>query len=295
MLALATGVVAVVLLLLLALFRPRHGPPPPRDEPVAGNALGEAGEVGLVVVAGIAIPAVILTGLLVFAVRTLSALAAPPAAAMTVEVIGHLWWWEVRYPDHGITTANEIHIPVGQPVQLQLASRDVIHSFWVPQLMGKLDLVPGRTNITWVEAAQPGRYRGQCAEFCGLQHARMAFLVIAEPPDQFAAWLEEQRRPATEPADPTLLMGARAFAREGCITCHVIRYGSGAVGTAVGPDLTHVGSRRTLAAGTLPNTQDTLARWIDNPQAVKPGSYMPNASMDPQSLRALAAYLGSLK
>jgi cytochrome c oxidase subunit 2 len=247
-------------------------------------------------VGGIAIPALILAGLLVIAVRILPEVAAPPRApVLTVEVVGHLWWWEVRYPAQGFKTANEIHIPVGQPVEVELRSPDVIHSFWVPQLMGKTDLVPGHVNRVWLQAEAPGVYRGQCAEYCGLQHARMAFLVVADPPEQFAAWLEGERRPATEPADPVLLRGAQAFAREGCINCHVIRYGAGAVGTEVGPDLTHFGSRRTIAAATLPNTRGHLAGWIGNPQALKPGNYMPTVQIDSESLLALTAYLESLK
>jgi cytochrome c oxidase subunit II len=184
---------------------------------------------------------------------------------------------------------------VGQPVALRLSSPDVIHSFWVPQLMVKLDLVPGHVNTLTLQADHAGVYRGQCAEYCGLQHGRMAFLVIAEPPDQFAAWLEAQGQPARQPDDPFRLLGAQAFAREGCIHCHAIRYGAGPVGTAVGPDLTHVGSRRTLAAATLPNTLGHMAGWIGNPQALKPGNYMPALPLASESLRALAAYLESLE
>src|SRR5205823_825647 len=154
----------------------------------------------------------------------------------------HQFWWEIHYPDQQLTSANELHVPVGQPVRLTLRAADVIHSFWVPQLMGKLDLIPGQPNVTWLQADEPGVYRGECAEYCGLQHAHMGFLVIADPPDQFAAWVAAQRRPATQSADPAVLQGAQVFAREGCITCHAIRYGAGATGGQVGPDLTHLAS-----------------------------------------------------
>jgi cytochrome c oxidase subunit 2 len=286
--------VVVMLLLLGALFRPRSAQ---RDaRPGQGDsALGESGETLFVVVGGLAVPALVLAGMTILTARTLGAIAASPAPALTVEVIGHLWWWEVRYPAQELTTANEIHIPVGQPVEVRLSSPDVIHSLWVPQLMGKMDLVPGQENVLTLQADHAGAYRGQCAEYCGLQHSRMAFLVVAEPPEAFAGWLRAQAQPAVQPTDAFLAQGAQAFAREGCIGCHVIRYGTGPVGTAVGPDLTHVGSRRTLAAGTLPNTLGHMAGWIGNPQALKAGNYMPTLPLAPDSLRALAAYLESLE
>jgi cytochrome c oxidase subunit 2 len=184
-------------------------------------------------------------------------------------------------------------------VRLVLRSGDVIHSFWIPQLMGKLDMTPGREDETWVQADQPGVYRGQCTELCGLQHAHMAFVVVASEPAQFATWLQSQRSPAAEPADLLARRGAQVFARAGCIACHTVRYGQGsAVGGQAGPpgpDLTHVASRRTLAAGMLENNRGNLSGWIANPQALKPGNHMPVIPLDGESLLAVVAYLESLK
>jgi cytochrome c oxidase subunit 2 len=166
----------------------------------------------------------------------------------------------------------------------------------VPRLAGKTDLMPGQTTSTWFDAQTPGQYRGQCAEYCGLEHANMVFSVFADQPGQFQAWVAGQQQPAASPADPSLARGAQAFASLGCIGCHALRYGgTAAVGGGVGPDLTHLASRQTLAAGTLPNTVETLMRWIADPQAVKPGTTMPPTPTDPDTLRALAAYLASLR
>jgi cytochrome c oxidase subunit 2 len=283
---------AVMGLLVAGLLRRRRGEARPPD---AARDAG-SGAIALVVACGIVVPVLVLAGLMAVTARTLAAVAAPPTAtALTVEVTGHLWWWEVHYREPDVTTANEIHVPAGQPVQLVLRSQDVIHSFWVPQLMGKLDVIPGQTNTTWLQADAPGTYRGQCAEYCGLQHAHMALLVIADAPTDFAAWLEAQRRPATPPADPEAQRGAQAFAQVGCIACHRIRFGAAGAGGTEGPDLTHVGSRETLAAGTLPNTKGYLAGWIGNPQAIKPGTKMPTLQVGGEDLRALAAYLETLK
>ena len=217
-----------------------------------------------------------------------------PASAVTIEVTGHQWWWEVRYPEEQVVTANEIHIPVGRPVRVDMTSADVIHSFWVPELHGKMDMIPGRTDVIWLQTDVPGSYRGQCAEFCGLQHAKMALYVVAEPPETFAAWLDQQRQPAAEPTEPPAQRG-RALAAGLCIQCHTIRTGDAAVGGSFGPDLTHVGSRRTLAAATLPNTREHLAEWLADPQSSKPGNKMPNLQLDVESVQALVAYLESLR
>jgi cytochrome c oxidase subunit 2 len=251
----------------------------------------------LVVAGGIVVPAVVLVALIVADLRTLVAVAAPSARPdLSLEVVGHQWWWEVRYPDQHVSTANEIHIATGQTVLLHLSSVDVIHSFWVPRLAGKTDLNPGQTNTTWLQATAPGEYRGQCAEYCGIQHATMAFVVYADPPELFQQWLLDQQQPAVAPADPLLARGAQAFAGLGCITCHALRYGgTAAVGGGLGPDLTHLASRRTIAAGLLPNTPESLERWIADPSAVKQGTTMPATSTDAETLRALAAYLSSLK
>jgi cytochrome c oxidase subunit 2 len=295
--------VLVVGLLAVALFRRRaeqtavaRGIPSEQQ----GGRFGRFAANGLVVGGGIVLPVVILVPLAVLSFRDVVLTALPSREpTLTVEVIGRQFWWEVRYPDHQIVTANEIHIPVGEPVRLVLRSGDVIHSFWVPQLMGKLDMTPGREDATWVQADQPGVYWGQCTELCGLQHARMAFMLVASQPAQFETWVEAQRHPAVEPADPLARQGAQVFAREGCIACHTVRYGQGTVvGGQAGPpapDLTHVATRRTLAAGTLENNRGNLAGWIANPQALKPGNLMPVVPLDGESLLALVAYLESLK
>jgi cytochrome c oxidase subunit 2 len=192
-----------------------------------------------------------------------------------------------------VITANEIHIPVGQPVEFQLKSRDVIHSFWVPTLHGKRDLIPRHVTTMTLQADRPGVYRGQCAEFCGYQHAHMAILVVAEPLEQFAAWLEHQRRPAAEPSDARQQRGQEVFLSAPCVMCHTIR--GTLAGGRVAPDLTHIAGRHTLAAGTLPNTPGHLAGWIIDPQHIKPGNRMPAHSLNADDLQALLAYLGSLK
>jgi cytochrome c oxidase subunit II len=218
--------------------------------------------------------------------------------ALTVEVTGHQWWWEVVYldpvPGQRVTTANEIHIPVGRPVRIRTVSHDVIHSFWVPSLHGKRDLIPGHDSEDfWLQADHPGVYRGQCAEYCGHQHAHMAFLVIADPPERFASWLDAQRQPAASPATPQEMRGQDLFLHLQCALCHAVE-GTDASGR-VGPDLTHVASRRTLAAGTLPNTRGHLAGWIVDPQTIKPGNLMPASSLGSQELESLLAYVESLK
>ncbi|MGH2351290.1 MAG: cytochrome c oxidase subunit II, partial [Chloroflexota bacterium] len=291
MFAVATAIfVLVMALLLYGLFR--------RRRTLAQPAAAGGGDTGArwVVIGGIAMPVVVLVVVLGLIIRAMPALSAPSTPAnLTVEVIGYQYWWEVRYPQHGIVTANEIQIPVGQTVEFKLTSVDVIHSFWVPQLQGKMDLIPGKTNTVWLQADEPGVYRGQCAEFCGLQHAQMALLVIAQPPEQFAAWADAQRRPAVQSTDSLVQRGAQVFAREGCITCHAIRTGAGRVGGQLGPDLTHLASRRTIGAGTLDNNRGNLGGWVSNAQALKPGNKMPPQPMDGESLQALLAYLESLE
>jgi cytochrome c oxidase subunit II len=247
---------------------------------------------------GAIVTAVLITALLIVTLKTLTAVL-PPArpAAITIEITGHQWWWAVRYlgaaPGDATETANEIHIPVGRPVAVRLLARDVIHSFWVPQLQGKLDLVPGKVNVTWLQADRPGTYRGQCAEFCGVQHARMGLLVVAQPPDEFAAWLARQRAPAAEPIDELARGGQRLFLDRGCAFCHTVR-GTTAFFGRVGPDLTHVASRRTLAAAMLTNVGGHLAGWIANPQALKPGNRMPQVPLEPAEFHAVLRYLQGL-
>ena len=244
-----------------------------------------------------AVTVVILFVLLVASISTGRGLAPPSADPLTIEVTGHQWWWEVRYldpvPSQQVTTANEIHVPVGRPVLLKLTSRDVIHSLWAPNLQGKRDLIPGHTTSIAFQAETPGVYRGQCAEFCGYQHAYMAFLIVAEPPDQFAAWLELQRQPAAQPGDKIQQAGQEVFVSAACAFCHTIQ-GTPA-GGKMAPDLTHLSSRRTIAAGTLPNTRGHLAAWIIDPQNIKPGNKMPPNNLNPGDLQALLAYLEGLK
>jgi len=216
---------------------------------------------------------------------------------LTVRVTGHQWWWEVRYqdasPSHTIISANEIHVPVGEPVKIELDSGDVIHSFWVPSLAGKRDLIPGRPSEITLLVDKPGVYRGQCAEFCGYQHAHMAITVVAQRPDAFDAWRKAQLADAVPPAGAQQRRGQQVFLSTGCVLCHTIR-GTPAGGTS-GPDLTHVASRQGLAADTLPMTRGALGAWIADPQSVKPGAKMPRVDLGPDDLNAVVAYVGSLK
>jgi len=242
-----------------------------------------------VVIAGVAVPALILIGVFVVSLRDMNAIAEQGDATLTIDVIGHVWWWEVRYPG-GAVTANEIHIPTGETVRLRLTSDDVIHSFWVPELAPKIDMIDGRTNVLDVRTDVPGTYRGQCAEFCGLQHANMAFLVIAEPRDEFDAWWQNEVQPAD--SDTETASGLDVFLTSSCVGCHTIR-GTDATGT-LGPDLTHMASRLTLAAGTIPNTRAQLARWIVDPQSIKPGNVMPPTQLSDEDLDKLLDYLETL-
>jgi cytochrome c oxidase subunit 2 len=217
--------------------------------------------------------------------------------ALTLKIIGHQWWWEVRYegdsPHRSFVTANEIRIPTGQPVKVELESADVIHSFWVPSLTGKMDLITGQKNELQFTAKNAGVYRGQCAEFCGLQHAHMAFAVLALPPDEFGRWRDHENQSANSPADPLGKRGEALFRARGCALCHNI---SGTLaGGQLGPDLTHIGSRTTIAAGTLPNTPATLGAWVSDPQHIKPGNLMPSMPLQSDELIAILHYLEQLK
>jgi cytochrome c oxidase subunit II len=245
-----------------------------------------------VVIAGIVVPALILLGTFGGSLAVLNAERDPPRpAVLSIDVVGHDWWWEVRYPD--FVTANEIHIPVGQAVQVRLHTADVIHSFWVPSLTAKTDLIPNKDNATWLQADRPGTYRGQCAEFCGAEHAGMAFLVIAQPAREFDSWLADQAKPAATPNAAMAARGAEVFQSASCATCHTVR-GTSANGH-VGPDLTHFGSRKELGAGVAPNDPGWLGGWIANSQTVKPGNLMPPQPLAPEDLRAVIAYLEGLK
>lgn len=242
---------------------------------------------------------VILTGYLAYDFGVGRAVAAPfgDQTALHISLTGHQWWWEVTYndtnPQHELSTANEIHVPVGRRVLFTLTSTDVIHSFWMPNLNGKKDLIPGHTNDAWFVADTPGVYRGQCAEFCGLEHAKMALVVVAESPADYQHWYEAQLQPAAEPSDSLRAYGKQVFLSGSCAMCHAIN-GTPA-GAHFGPDLSHLGSRMTLAAGTLPNTRGNLGGWIVDPQSIKPGAKMPSNSLGPKELRALISYLEGLQ
>ena len=216
---------------------------------------------------------------------------------VTIQITGHQWWWEAIYPnpqaDQTVTTANEIHVPVGKPVVILTNSADVIHSFWAPNINGKRDLLPGYSSAFWIQIDRPGTYHGQCAEFCGLQHAHMGFSIVAEDEAQFQAWEAQQLKPAANPSDPEAARGQQVFLTHACLMCHTIR-GTDA-GSKMGPDLTHLASRKMIAAETLPNTPGALAGWIVDPQRIKPGSKMVPNPLDPGDLQALITYLQTLQ
>jgi cytochrome c oxidase subunit II len=283
--------VLVVLALLLGAFRRRGGETPETD-PGRERSLTTAVSVAT------ALTVLILFGFLVYDVAVGRQLTRGfGKEALQVRVVGHQWWWELQYRDsvahNWFTTANELHIPVGRPVVLELLSTDVIHSFWPPTISQKRDLIPGKDNSLWLQADTPGVYRGQCAEYCGQQHAKMGFLVIAQRPDSFAGWLARQRDTALTPTTELARRGQEVFLASSCVMCHAIA-GTPA-GSRVGPDLTHLASRRTIAAGTLPNSRGNLAGWIIDPQKIKPGTRMPPNQLKPADLQALLAYLETLK
>lgn len=242
---------------------------------------------------GIAGPGIILALVLGASVMTSASVdRAAPDEALRIEVIGHQWWWEVRYPGNDFVTANEAHIPVGEEVTFRVTTEDVIHSFWVPPLGGKVDMIPGQTNELVLEADRSGTYTGRCAEFCGLQHAKMSFVVVAEERDDFDSWIAQQQRPASATASLSERAGEQVFLGSACVYCHAIE-GTAASGR-IGPDLTHLASRRTLGAGQVPNTRGNLAGWILDPQSIKPGNKMPPTNLDGPELQALLDYLESL-
>jgi len=277
----------VTVLVLVAVLRGRRGE----------RALDERRGMQLVIAGGVVLPLIVTAALLVGSVAVgRDTVGAPPAGALQLEVVGHQWWWEVHYldGDNGriATVANEIHVPVGRPVALRLKSYDVIHSFWAPNLQGKTDLIPGRENAAWFQVDAAGVYRGQCAEFCGTQHALMAFVIVAEPAASFDAWLAQQAAPAAAPADERARRGRQVFETRACVLCHAVR--GTVAGGLVAPDLTHVASRMTLAAGRLPNDRPNLTAWILDPQGLKPGTRMPATSLSVEELEYLLHYLQGL-
>ena len=252
----------------------------------------------MIVGGGVVVPVTVLTTLLLYGLAPIPALLAPaPPGSLRIEVSGEQWWWRVRYLPAGqepITVANEIRLPVGEPVEFHLESPDVIHSFWIPPLGGKMDMIPGRKTRLVLTPSRTGVFRGVCAEYCGASHALMAFSAVVQEKQEFAAWLAHQSRPAETPRDDFAAQGAQLFMAHGCNACHTVR-GTPAAGV-IGPDLTHVGGRLTVAAGTLPNDPNALSRWITQTHEVKPGVLMPSFHMlPPEDVRALTAYLEGLK
>ena len=291
LIAVCAGIYVAVLAALAWAFRRRRQIAD--DLPQTERRLGTV--IGALVVLTAAI-LVIFTVSAVVAGRGLTSPSGP--GAITVDVTGYQWWWDFRYqdvtPSDVVSSANELHVPVGVPVVLKVQSRDVIHSFWVPNLHGKRDLIPGIVTHTWIQADEAGVYRGQCAEFCGHQHSKMAFNVVASPMNEFRDWVANQRRPAMQPDTDEERRGRDVFLESTCGLCHTIR-GTGA-GSRVGPDLTHIASRLTLAAGTLPNTRENLERWVLDPSSIKPGTRMPpHHNLPAADFRALITYLRSLR
>jgi cytochrome c oxidase subunit II len=288
--------VMVMIAVLLSLRRRTGGPdeapilePPPEQERRRRNVVISAVSITIIV-------------LFVFLIASFSAGRSMTADlanknGLNIEVTGFQWWWEVRYQDvdasNIFTTANEIHIPVGVPVTLSLRANDVIHSFWVPNLAGKKDLIPGKLNTIWLQADKPGVYRGQCAEYCGLQHAHMAFWVVAESQEQFNAWRQNQTQSSIPPSTDSQKRGQQIFLSSTCVMCHTINGTS--AGSNIGPNLTHVASRNTIGAATLANTREHLAQWIKDSQQIKPGNRMPQHNFSEADLQALLDYLQSLK
>lgn len=285
--AVVTLITALVTYVIIR-YRGRPGDEPP--EQLFGNRRLE--------ITWTVAPSVLLAIVFYFTFQDLRASATPGAGVPAgkqpdIEVVGHQFWWEFRYPKYGFVTANEIHVPIGRPVLLTVTSADVQHDFWVPQLGQKMDLYPGKTNHVWLEARSPGDYQGACAEFCGPQHAWMRILAVAQTQSGFDGWARQQRAAARGPSGGLVGQGAGLFNQYPCGSCHYVA-GTDANGRAA-PDLTHFGSRRDIAAGVMENTPENLATYLNNPQAVKPGSLMPSFRLSPQEVRALTAYLESLK
>jgi cytochrome c oxidase subunit 2 len=290
--SLAVMIIIAVLLAIAIWHRPGIKAPAPGSTLEVRRPQGSLRWVWI----GVAASSVVLLLSVAWTMEVLAKVSSPATPpAMTIEVTGHQWWWQIRYlnadPSQVFSTANEIHIPTGVPVMFHLVGGDVIHSFWVPALFGKTDVIPGQTNQTWLEARAPGVYQGQCTEYCGLQHAHMAFLVIAQTPADFQQWRAHQLQSPAEPAGAQIIAGQSAFAVH-CGSCHAVR-GTDAAGV-LGPDLSHLMTRRTLAAGVLPNDPADLTRWLADPQALKPGSMMPKPELSSAELADVRAYMDTL-
>jgi len=284
--AIVTG--AVTVLVLMAVLRRRAAGPAPPDR--------SAGRTRLVLIGGVIAPLIVFVVLFAVTVGSLPVTTPAKASddgALKIGVTARQWFWDVDYPAAGFRTANEIHIPVGETVDVELTSIDVVHSFWVPQLNRKLDAFPGRRSTLRLKATRPGSFLGECAEFCGLEHARMGFVVIAQPRAEFTAWLAAQRAPPAVPANDAATRGQQVLLGSSCVYCHTIA-GTNASGT-IGPDLSHVASRARIVAAVMDNTPGNLAGWILDPQHVKPGTQMPATRLDGRDLQALLAYLGTLR
>jgi cytochrome c oxidase subunit 2 len=277
--------VTSVLLYSVFRFRARPGGAAPRQ--IHGNTTIE--------IAWTIVPSVVLFIVLAVTITTMFTLGQPATSnTLTVRAIGHQWWWEFQYPDQHIVTADEMYIPTHTVVHIELVSDNVIHSFWVPQLGGKTDVIPGHDNTMWLQADRAGQFRGECAEFCGAQHAHMDFLVVAQPNDQFQSWVTQQQQNAQTPTDSLAQQGKQLFSQK-CIGCHLINGVNQPNKAQIGPNLTHFGSRQLIAGYVLDNTPENLATWLHDPQAVKPGNDMPNLNLSQDQINALVAYLEGLK
>jgi cytochrome c oxidase subunit II len=300
--------------LLYAIFRFRGKPGDPEPQQIHGNTTIE--------IIWTVIPALILAAIAVPTVKGIfETNTTPPASGLHVEVVGHQWWWEFRYPDYKVTTANELHIPVGQTIALRMSTIDVVHSFWPPRFAGKRDVFPNRETRMWFKAEQPGEYSGQCAEFCGIQHGRMAFRIVAQSPEEFKAWAAHMQSLKAQPPAPAgpppqaskpgqkpeqgppapreavaaaQTAGEKLFLAKGCVGCHALNAYEAPKGL-IGPNLANVGARSYIAAGTLKNTDENLAHWIMNPQGIKQGVLMPNLGVNADEAKALVAYLRAHK
>jgi len=289
----------LVMIALLLALRKRNPEPLAKATPVLEPPQDQERRKRNVVLSAVTITVIILWVFLIASYSAGRSMTAELANknGLSIEVTGHQWWWEVRYQDvdasNIFTTANEIHIPVGVPVTFSLRATDVIHSFWVPNLSGKKDLIPGKINTIWLQADKPGVYRGQCAEYCGLQHAKMALWIVAEPQEQFNAWRQNETQTSVPPANDSQKRGQQVFLSTTCVMCHAIN-GTPA-GSNIGPNRTHIASRNMIGAATMTNSREHLEQWIKDSQQVKPGNKMPQHNFAEQDLQSLLDYLQNLK